>query len=309
MSALSRYRPSGRMGSSAIVMALAAGTVGAAILGWAYQAAVDWIPLVYVNVLATMGFGWALGFLVARALRKGHGRNVAAAVAIAGLAAVLGDAVSFHAGYRRVHAEAEKIRAAFLKELSPEDRAEAVEELDYPFSEYLSDRAENGWTLGSESGLPIRGALVWGVWVLELGILVGFAARFALRAARAPYCEPCGAWTVGAPVASMAGVDDGALRAAVAAGDLATLLSPPRRAGGGVGVEFVQHGCPTCDTRFLTATLRWRTEPTRRKKQEEKRETLVEAAVVTPADVESVRAAASGSRSEGAPRPPETPVA
>ena len=78
---LDSYQPSGRVGKSTLVWTLT-GLLIAVGLAWLYQRLLDWIPLIYINFLLTLGSGFALGVITAMIVGLGHCRNVVVALVL-----------------------------------------------------------------------------------------------------------------------------------------------------------------------------------------------------------------------------------
>ncbi|HEX5136861.1 MAG TPA: hypothetical protein VFY93_07815 [Planctomycetota bacterium] len=300
MAAIMSYRHSGKLGPAAIPYALGAGLVAAGALAWIYQAVLDWIPFIYLNILATAGYGIAIGAAAGFAFRAGRGRNVPVAIAIAIVSCLAGDALSFHFAYERALAKA-------AEELGPEaaENAEVRQAMReaVPFRDYIDARVEDGVTVGrSGGGLRLTGILMWLVWIAEAGILGVVAAGAQIFLLGMPFCEACDRFTEKRALGSIASVKPSALAAARGKGDVAVLLDPPQEEHGRKHATYTLHACPTCDNRYLTLALEW-TERGKKGKDEKKTEAVVQNAIVTPEQVEALQA-----RLRGRPPAPEGPA-
>jgi hypothetical protein len=288
MAAIETYRHSGKMGPAAIPYALGAGLVAAGALSWVYQALIDGIPFVYLNVLATAGYGIAVGVAIGFAFRAGKGRNLPVAIGIAVLACLLGDALSFHFAYERAVAKAAEELGLDPATASKEETLEAMREA-VPFGDYIKARVEEGVTIGrAGGGLPIKGALMYLVWIVEAGILCVLAAGAQVAYLKRPFCEACDRLTEPRALGAIRSVKSGAMSAARAKGDMATLLDPPGEERSGKDAAYTLHACPTCDNRYLTISLEWM-QRDRKGKEERKSEDVVQHAVVAPDHIESLR--------------------
>jgi hypothetical protein len=224
------YRPSGRFDAKAV--GLLAGCVVAGVLGaWLYQRLVDWIPLIYVNVLATLAFGFALGHLLARALVVGNARSPALAVAGVVLVVLAADAASFHWAYRiglsDIHDEVSAIAAREGVEAVPFEEFEQR----FTFLDWVDLRVESGWTVGrvssgSENRPALSGVFVYAVWLAELLMLGYLPFKLGRAVPRRPYCETCDAWAEDENVGAWEGVDRRTLHSAVRDGNVEALLRP-----------------------------------------------------------------------------------
>lgn len=247
---MERYAPSGRFGPLALVGVVVA-AVAAGALAWGYQFAVDWIPLVYLEFLATIGFGMALGYLVRETVVRGKLRNPAVAMATLGVVVLAGWGASFWWAYERAVTQAhdEMVKEAPADEPAPSREAMKAA---VPFTTYLGLRAEEGWHIGriatSASSRPtISGFLVYVVWLVELGILGFYAWKRAKGAAGVPFCEACGAWATPTEHPAAVGGHASDVADAADAGDLRRMLTPKTDPSAARALGYVVHACPSCD--------------------------------------------------------------
>lgn len=300
MGRIEAYRPSGKLGPGAIPMGLGAGLVAAVGAGWIYQRIVDWVPFIYLNAIATIVYGLVIGLAATFGLQMGKNRNPMLACIVVVFCSAVGIASTFHYSYNNVTAEIHDDLATDM-----EDAAPTLEEMraEISFKEYIDVRVEGGWEVFRSE---LSGPLVWLVWLLEAGIVVGTGIALARAGAKMPFCEACVAWPDEIAIGVAAGVDARALRAA-AKKDLDGVLTPTvREDGGRIDAEYKAHACSGCDARFLTVELKW--EATDKKgKPEEKTETILEHAIVTPEQVAKVQAAISGVSAESAGSEEEAP--
>lgn len=248
---MERYEASGRMGSLAIpglLACLAAGALGA----WLYQRLVDWVPLIYVNFLLTLGFGAGLGLLVAYVARASKLRSRRLTLATAALTGLCASAASFWWAYQIALPQAyeEVLEYARKEQAEPVSR----EEFDalYTLDDWRQARAETGWTVGrvasSGSRPTISGIMVYVIWLLEAGLLVGSACRVVAKAPEGRFCEPCDRWMDAEPLTPFLDVDAEALGRASDVHDLSALLTPAHMPGSGVHGAYTLHTCPGCST-------------------------------------------------------------
>lgn len=316
MGSIETYRHSGRMGPLAIPCALGAGLAAAGALAWLYQALLDGIPSIYLSVLVTAGYGGVVGLAIGYAYRVGKGRNAVAAFAIAGVSGLVGDALSFHFAYERVmarvagetrdlvfaeHGEVdvdtldapEEKKRIIRAIMGGEGAADAVKQI-VPFGRFLRLRAEEGTSVsGFGKGLPVRGWLIYLVWLIEAAAICVVAAGAQWLVWQRPFCEQCNRWTDTRPLGSIACIDFRALSDAVRAGDLATLLRPPIKERGSKSVDYTVHGCPHCDLRYVSVSLEW-TGRSKRGRPEKRSQLVIEHAAVTRAQAEEIEARVAG---------------
>jgi hypothetical protein len=278
---ITTYSPSGRVEAAGLVLAAAAVVIVSAALAWPYQVAVDAIPFIYVVFLATLGLGFAVGWLALQALRFAKCRNALVAGAVGVLCAVAADIASFRFAYDRFtkQVQEEVAREDEAAGETPPTLAEVREQID--FGKYVSLRVEEGWTLGRSGGAPLKGVFVWIIWAVEAGILVVMGFRGARKAVDVPFCETCSRWAVVSPTRQMAGVDSPALEKAVGEGNLTAVLDPPFSAKSDRTATFTVHSCPTCDEGgFLSLDVHW-TEPDGKKVKKRTRSVVARAEVTT----------------------------
>src|SRR5687768_2105389 len=142
-----RYKPSGKV-SPLFPWIAGATLVPAAILAVVYQTAIWWIPLIYLEWLAVVGMGFALGALAYWAAKKGRCRNVAIAIFLGALIGAAGLAVSHWVNFLNHRSEMVKAveRQSASGELdlppeaaTPEDRKALVHAI-YTFGEHWKNR-------------------------------------------------------------------------------------------------------------------------------------------------------------------------
>jgi len=287
MAAIATYRHSGKFGPAAIPYALGAGLVGAGALAWLYQAIIDWIPFIYLNILATAGYGIAIGLAVGFAFRAGKGRNVPVAVAIAVVSCLAGDALSFHFAYERAVANAAGELGLGPGIAEDAEVRQAMREA-VPFRDYIDARVEDGVTIGrAGTGLKLSGVLMWLLWIAEAGILCVVAGGTQVAYLVRPFCEACDRFTEKRALGAIANVKPSALAAARGKGDVAALLDPAAEERGGKHAAYTLHACPTCDNRYLTVAVEW-VQRGKKGKDEKKSVAVVQHAIVTPGDIETL---------------------
>ena len=274
------YKQSGRFGAKAIPLGLLYGMGAAVTLGWVYQAFIDWVPLIYFNVLATLAFGALVGAFAAIGLHAGKSRSMPVALLVGLLCGGVGEAASFHYAYLRA--------TASMAEEESVDLAEVRDEFNH--LAYLYARAEVGWTVGrTSSGVPIRGAFVWGFWAIEVLLVCGLAPAVAHLIASGPFCENCGRWPDEQNLPEIPDVDGDVLAAALTAGDLPTLLAAPRREGSGRHAAYTVNQCKRCQQKaWVTLKLKWNEKDAKGNIQKQEK-SVVQHAVVQSSDIEALR--------------------
>jgi hypothetical protein len=177
---LETYRHSGKFTFQGLLLPIAAAAVVGYPLGLAYAFLVRWIPIVYINLLITVGYGFAFGWLTMRLLKTGKVRNTALATTCGALAGLIGVYWNWNG---HVHVLFESSPWFFR----PDQIARAMG--------YLY--AHGSWTIGhgGSGGDTVTGIPLAIVWVAEAGVIVGFSAFVPYNfAANTPFCEKSGCW-------------------------------------------------------------------------------------------------------------------
>lgn len=170
------YRCSGRFPAHGLAVMLIGGLAAAGIAGAVYGVVTWYMPIIYVNVLLTLGLGLGCGWLVLKLGMAMHVRNTAAYLAVAfatALAAYYANWVSW-------------IWAASGREdvvVLPTQIA-AVMQIVYE---------QGAWSMGS-SGEPVKGVFLGAIWVAEAAVVLGAPFKVVWRIRDEPYCETTGAW-------------------------------------------------------------------------------------------------------------------
>jgi hypothetical protein len=252
MSALARYRPSGRSSVRLIPMGLLAIAVGIG-LAWPYQALVTWVPFIYINAVVYVVFAALLGggVYLASALGKNRNRWLGAVLGI--VVAVSAAGASHYFAYRGAVNDV-------IEEVAPASEAERAEiEKQLTFGMYVDLRVEAGWSLGRRSSTgsgDLTGVFVWLIWGIELLGLLGAAVYGGIRVT--PYCEKCSATLEEEELFVRDDLDLADIGILMHAQSAAALIEiPPRPDVNPIGlrVTYACHACKTCDgDAYLTIT-------------------------------------------------------
>jgi len=238
---LPSYRPSGGLNplSLALFAALAVAGIAAAFV---YQLLMNWIPIIQLKFLATLGFGAALGAGAMFSVNRGHLRNklVAAVLTLAVSGTAL--AASYYWDYRRA-----------LSQIADKEEGTTVDQLkeELPLGKYLELKKKMGWKM--KRGGSVEGGMVTFLWVLEAVMVLGLAAFMGVGASMGTYCEKCKRWCESHAFAVW-GRTQGDAEPFIKSGDLGALAGIE---GGGtdrsVNLTFTLEACTGCrDTGFLT---------------------------------------------------------
>lgn len=293
MARFQQYRHSGRLGLG-LPLGLLAGAAAAVAGAWLYHFFLEVMPIVHVGLLGTVAFGGGIGLVVGAVMRAGKTRSLVVVSLVAALCGALGEAASFKFGYDyRLAEAADEINES--GEVEAPISAQELREL-VSFRAYIEGRIEQGFSVGStpRSSKQLSGVLVWLIWLIELGVVVGVAVWVARRQIRDTFCEPCSRWMKERPLGARMGVDMDRLRAAVRDGDAAPLLAATPHPQSAATAFYSVHECARCrDNPYLTVTLTWR-KTSSRGNEESKTKATARQIGVTPADVEALSQALGG---------------
>ncbi len=196
------YQPSGKVAPQFVIWCVIS-LVLVAGFAFVYKLGLQWIPLIYVKVLMTVFMAGVVGKLSSIVVKRGKVRNVG----IAALTAILLTFVGLAAKFAFQYYDAYQLVQAAGKEFLQTLKAEAGEEggtpleiaddvsFEYSFLDHIEHRTEEGWNVGrGANGLPISGLLVYGIWLIEAGIILYLAVPKAMQVAREPFSEPLDSW-------------------------------------------------------------------------------------------------------------------
>ncbi len=226
---LQAYRPSGKFTAAGLVVPLLAGAAMAFPLGLVYSKALRWIPFVYINMLATVAYGFALGWVANLAVKHTRVRHVT-------LATLLGAAI----GGLGVYFEWSGFIWAVWEEaplFSPPGDVLAA----------MSYLYEHG-SWGMRSGGNVTGVFLALIWVCEAGVIVGLAVMLPRAFVQdTPYCEKTGCWLEEQKqIDTLEAIRDPAQRAAVQAGDIMPVIAAKPRGDAPVHTRLLLKRSPKC---------------------------------------------------------------
>lgn len=231
------YRHSGAFGFRGLIYMLALGAIGAVVLGLIYAYAIEYIPLVYLNMLLVIGYGTAIGACVHFGAKWGKVRNGALLLlggAVAGLLAEYTNWVWWIFAYSK--------QEVFV--FMPADLWQVIQDVNEQGAWSIFDSTPTGWEL-------------WAYWGMEAVVIVGmsiFAAWVTLSSL--PFCEACGRWVDGKDTLSpLDAVDDRkTFKSKLELGDYAPLKALKRLPEEGTGyTAVILQNCSGCTgSNFLT---------------------------------------------------------
>ena len=233
------YKHSGKFGVHGPILAAIAGLVVAFPLGILYAYLIEWIPFIYLNILITLGYGFAFGAITGFAMKYAKVRN--------GMVALLsGLVVGLMAWWGNWNGCAHALVAGDAPWLFGFDE----------LKEFIGVLYENGsWSIKSStvSGVPL--AIVW---LVEGAIIVGMAAYFSYTAiARMPFCEHHQCWlNLEKTIDALAAFERPEQLAAFSAGDVSPLEAPqPREHGSGKSARVVLKYADRCHDFFTLSVV------------------------------------------------------
>jgi len=214
------YRHSGKYTTSGLLLPLAAAVTVGYPLGLAYAYLIRWIPIAYINLLVTFGYGFVFGWLTQRLLKSGRVRNKV----LAGICGTLAGLIGLYWNWNGHLHVLFKDTIWFFR---PDQIGQAMA--------YLYDHGS--WTIsshGSEGGEPVTGLFLAAVWLAEAGVIVGASAFIPYSyISSTPYCEKSGAWLDQAKkIDTLESIDDTAQVALLQTGNLQPVLDAKPRADG-----------------------------------------------------------------------------
>ncbi len=286
---MERYKSSGKTGGLFFVYGIA-GIAAIAATSWLYQKLLEWIPLIYVSFLATLGFAAAVFFVAFLIGSLGHNRS---ALLGAFLGLVIGCAGLFGSHYVAYRGMVDRATDSIVD--SVEDLGQSITREDarkrlgkVGMGTYIDVRVESGWSVGrrGRSG-QFNGALVWIIWGIEALVLVGAGLIGGWSATSEIYCESCKAWIDGGDhLLARWDLDAQAvhdLEQAQRVDDIVRIASsPPGGRQLSQYVEFKSTYCAKCkQTMYLTVTKHW-SEPNKEGGTDDHQDDLHANVVVTP---------------------------
>ena len=212
------YKASGKAPVSGIAISLFAGIAAAFALSFLYVLVVHYIPFIYVNFFATIGYGLGVAIAIYLANRFGKIRSpgiVCLVALLVGLAACWFQWV-YYLSWRYSGAD-QSVTDIYTQLIAHPDT----------LFQLMSTLSEHGaWRLGRASSDPVSGIPLILVWVVEAVIIVGIPVFVGGGSALSPFSERLGRWAddeklpLPAPFVN----DVGAAKAAFESGNFFALL-------------------------------------------------------------------------------------
>ncbi|WP_254513162.1 hypothetical protein [Anatilimnocola floriformis] len=173
-----RYSPSGAVPIAGGLMTVAGGLFAAAAMAFVYAFIIRWIPFIYLNFLATLGFGMGMGIVITMLASMGKIRSPLF-VRFTWLLTLLFGYYVYWGMTMWAHGAWQLGLQVFMP------RAVIM------FAGYLF---ENG-SWGLKNGDPVTSWFLVAFWVVEFGVLAYFSYIMAVANIDQPFCEQCNEWT------------------------------------------------------------------------------------------------------------------
>ena len=277
------YEHSGKFSLMGVVMAILMGSLIGCVGGFLYAYIILYCPIIYINLLLTVGFGLVMGALCASQLKRYKVRSDKVAVVVS----IVVTTISYYFSW-----------AVWLWALIRRDGGDVglLDLLGETLQPWLvlalmaRVNAIGAWTLGS-SGSAVTG---WGlalVWLGEAAIIYGCAVAAGYGAMdKAPFCETCDEWAKTTESVVAADVSDMAeFKRRMEAKDFHYLESagPPKPASL-VWVRLDVHSCPRCGS-FHTMDGEQATVKIESGKRKESTKTVLHNLILTASEAETLR--------------------
>jgi hypothetical protein len=178
------YKPSGEVTLAGLGAGLLGGLFVGLVLAFVYAYLIAYIPFVYLNVLCTLGYTFALGCVVGWLLKSGKMRNPVVGVFATAVVSLLSYYFCWAVWLSAMLSRGDVDVSAFTLATHPRTLLEIL----------LFVNEKGAWTLGHTGG-AVRGFMLWVVWGVEaLIVLVGPAVIAWGVMTSEPFCEFCGEW-------------------------------------------------------------------------------------------------------------------
>jgi hypothetical protein len=243
------YRHSGKFAVRGPILAVLSALILWFPLGFAYSYLIKWIPLIYINFLATMGYGFAVGIVTGWILKAGKVRNTAVAMITTFAAGLIS---LYYAWNAHIHA---MFQGAPV--LSTPSQLKIGMELLYN---------TGSWGIG-HSGNNLTGIPLAIVWIGEALIILGLALLACWGIiADTPYCEETRCWLdQELKISTLQAFTDPAHVAAFKSNDLGPLIeAKPRQPASAAFARVTLKHSPRCQN-FFTVRVENISEKTNKK--------------------------------------------
>ena len=274
------YRHSGRFSVLGVLAGLAAGTVAAMVLSFAYAYALLYIPIVYASFFVCAAYGAAIGFASVACMVRFKMRNSAVMAGVTLLVTLVGFYFSWVVWlYGLLRRDGDNPDLAFML-IQPTAIWELV----------LDVNAVGAWTMG-RNGQAVTGIMLWVVWAAEAFFIFAVPVAIVLKAVAKPFCEECETWCkeeTGIAVLSLDETDS--LREHMEAKDFAHLERiGPAPVGASHWLQLDLYVCPNCGKTTTLSASEVKETVNRKGEKSTTTKTLVNRLLLDPAQRETLR--------------------
>jgi hypothetical protein len=228
------YRHSGKFGIQALLLVPLVGALLAWPLGFGYAYLIKWIPIVYLNILITVGYGFIIGFAVAATVKFCRVRNVF-------VASLLATVVGLLANYFQWNGHMHALLSGAPLFCAPAGIWGVMQQL-----------FEHGsWAM--RDGGNVTGWFLVAVWVVEAAAILVLTVLVGTCTIRdTPYCEKSGCWLdEETKYDTLAAFTDQQQLAALRLGDISPVIeAKPREAGAPTFARLTLKHSPECEEFF-----------------------------------------------------------
>jgi hypothetical protein len=178
------YQHSGNSNIAGLVIALGIGTIIAIVLGFLYNFLIIIIPIVYINLFITIGFGTALGYSIKFLSRFGKIRNDRQNLILAGIIGFVGFYFQWIAYLVYLTSESHSFQAYqenFNLIYNPAVLGQLILEVNKIGS----------WAM---FGVIFTDFPLWVIWGIEALLIIGIPILIALRHPIIPFSETLNKW-------------------------------------------------------------------------------------------------------------------
>jgi hypothetical protein len=269
------------------------GALAAIVGGVAYGYADHYLRFIYLHVVMTFAFGALLGWAPARAMLSANVRNTAAVVLFCFFTALAGYYVAWIAWL-----------CALYQDLNvPISVTRLLASPHWMYRIVLHLNEFGVW--GMERGSPVKGDLLWSVWLIEAVIIFTTAAAVSRKIARKrPFCESCRRWAAGPlTLASTSVLDPADLKQRLESRQYDFVPQLPRF--GGIAGEYLAweyFQCPACKEFNALSVSRIIVARDKRGRTTKTRRTIIEKLLLASSDIARLQA------KPAAPAPPPAAI-
>ena len=187
------YKSSGKVSEFFIPYFILLVALSVPILSIAYIYLIYYIPIIYFNVLITIGSGYVFGGLIAHTVRFGKARNPLLVHILTAVAICLFKYIQWCVYIPLVVSEAYGFSMTFAERFS-----ESVYYLIRPGEVYEAMRIINEYGVWSfsKTGTVITGVVLLGIWIAEFAIIAASAFSAVRNLILMPYSEASDGWYV-----------------------------------------------------------------------------------------------------------------